>query len=176
MNLKIFSQAWKTCGETCGFVFSSYWSVGDSKSEWVISCLTTPLLSPEPSYITMDPPVCGELTNCTLTEKDCMDGFKLDARGCPTCQCKSREWARWGQGAVWDVWVSGLCGWSDLGARVLCGVIVGVRVLYGVTLAVRVLCGMTVGVRVLYGGDSFAPMSDVPQNSSKKLCSGGRQN
>ncbi|XP_049640656.1 cysteine-rich motor neuron 1 protein [Suncus etruscus] len=45
----------------------------------------------EPSYITMDPPACGELTNCTLTEKDCVDGFRLDASGCPTCQCKSRD-------------------------------------------------------------------------------------
>ncbi|XP_040127086.1 cysteine-rich motor neuron 1 protein isoform X6 [Ictidomys tridecemlineatus] len=45
----------------------------------------------EPTYITIDPPACGELSNCTLTEKDCVYGFKLDHNGCRTCQCKNRE-------------------------------------------------------------------------------------
>ncbi|XP_069925356.1 cysteine-rich motor neuron 1 protein isoform X6 [Oryctolagus cuniculus] len=45
----------------------------------------------EPTFITIDPPACGELSNCTLTEKDCIYGFKLDHNGCRTCQCKNRE-------------------------------------------------------------------------------------
>ncbi|XP_032737777.1 cysteine-rich motor neuron 1 protein isoform X5 [Lontra canadensis] len=45
----------------------------------------------EPTYITIDPPACGELSNCTLTEKECIYGFKLDHNGCRTCQCKNRE-------------------------------------------------------------------------------------
>ncbi|XP_074065793.1 cysteine-rich motor neuron 1 protein isoform X4 [Macrotis lagotis] len=45
----------------------------------------------EPSYITVDPPACGILSNCTLTEKDCIYGFKLDHNGCQVCQCKNRE-------------------------------------------------------------------------------------
>ncbi|KAM9063269.1 cysteine-rich motor neuron 1 protein isoform X3 [Sarcophilus harrisii] len=45
----------------------------------------------EPSYITVDPPVCGVLSNCNLTEKDCIYGFKLDHNGCRICQCKNRE-------------------------------------------------------------------------------------
>ncbi|XP_059044623.1 cysteine-rich motor neuron 1 protein isoform X6 [Mustela lutreola] len=45
----------------------------------------------EPTYITIDPPACGELSNCTLTEKECLYGFKLDHNGCRTCQCKNRE-------------------------------------------------------------------------------------
>ncbi|XP_023393565.1 cysteine-rich motor neuron 1 protein isoform X3 [Pteropus vampyrus] len=45
----------------------------------------------EPTYITIDPPACGELSNCTLVEKDCIYGFKLDHNGCRTCQCKNRE-------------------------------------------------------------------------------------
>ncbi|XP_068928293.1 cysteine-rich motor neuron 1 protein isoform X4 [Petaurus breviceps papuanus] len=45
----------------------------------------------EPSYITVDPPACGVLSNCTLTEKDCVYGFKLDHNGCRICQCKNRE-------------------------------------------------------------------------------------
>lgn len=45
----------------------------------------------EPTYITIDPPACGELSNCTLKEKDCIYGFKLDHNGCRTCQCKNRE-------------------------------------------------------------------------------------
>ncbi|XP_032208881.1 cysteine-rich motor neuron 1 protein isoform X3 [Mustela erminea] len=45
----------------------------------------------EPTYITIDPPACGELSNCTLTEKECVYGFKLDHNGCRTCQCKNRE-------------------------------------------------------------------------------------
>ncbi|KAM4867988.1 cysteine-rich motor neuron 1 protein isoform 4-T4 [Thomomys bottae] len=45
----------------------------------------------EPTYITIDPPACGELSNCTLMEKDCIYGFKLDHNGCRICQCKNRE-------------------------------------------------------------------------------------
>ncbi|XP_040586697.1 cysteine-rich motor neuron 1 protein isoform X4 [Mesocricetus auratus] len=45
----------------------------------------------EPTYITIDPPACGELSNCTLKEKDCIYGFKLDHNGCRTCQCKSND-------------------------------------------------------------------------------------
>ncbi|XP_054979027.1 cysteine-rich motor neuron 1 protein [Sorex araneus] len=46
----------------------------------------------EPTYITIGPPpACGELANCTLTEKDCAHGFRLDHHGCRTCQCKSRS-------------------------------------------------------------------------------------
>ncbi|XP_047600624.1 cysteine-rich motor neuron 1 protein isoform X8 [Lutra lutra] len=45
----------------------------------------------EPTYITIDPPACGELPNCTLTEKECIYGFKLDHNGCRNCQCKNRE-------------------------------------------------------------------------------------
>ncbi|XP_014388722.1 PREDICTED: cysteine-rich motor neuron 1 protein [Myotis brandtii] len=50
----------------------------------------------EPTYITIDPPACGEPPNCTLTEKNCVYGFKLDHNGCRTCQCKSREELCWG--------------------------------------------------------------------------------
>ncbi|KAM5317394.1 cysteine-rich motor neuron 1 protein isoform 1-T1 [Glossophaga mutica] len=45
----------------------------------------------EPTYITIDPPACGELSNCSLTEQDCVYGFSVDSNGCQTCQCKSRE-------------------------------------------------------------------------------------
>ncbi|XP_075718930.1 cysteine-rich motor neuron 1 protein [Rhinoderma darwinii] len=45
----------------------------------------------EPTYITMAPPICDLLMNCTLTEKDCSYGFRLDQNGCRTCQCKTRE-------------------------------------------------------------------------------------
>ncbi|XP_023974438.1 cysteine-rich motor neuron 1 protein isoform X6 [Physeter macrocephalus] len=45
----------------------------------------------EPTYITIDPPACGESSNCTLTEKDCIYGFKLDLNGCRTCQCKNND-------------------------------------------------------------------------------------
>ncbi|XP_055474391.1 cysteine-rich motor neuron 1 protein isoform X5 [Psammomys obesus] len=45
----------------------------------------------EPTYITIDPPACGELSNCTLKEKDCIYGFKLDHNGCRTCQCKNND-------------------------------------------------------------------------------------
>uniref|UniRef100_A0A6I8S3X2 Cysteine-rich transmembrane BMP regulator 1 (chordin-like) n=1 Tax=Xenopus tropicalis TaxID=8364 RepID=A0A6I8S3X2_XENTR len=45
----------------------------------------------EPTYITMAPPTCDMLINCTLTEKDCTYGFRLDQNGCRTCQCKTRE-------------------------------------------------------------------------------------
>lgn len=46
----------------------------------------------EPTYITIDPPACGELSNCTLTEKECVYGFKLDHNGCRTCQCKNSKY------------------------------------------------------------------------------------
>ncbi|XP_040206734.1 cysteine-rich motor neuron 1 protein isoform X2 [Rana temporaria] len=45
----------------------------------------------EPTYITMAPPTCDLLINCTLTEKDCSYGFRLDQNGCRICQCKTRE-------------------------------------------------------------------------------------
>ncbi|XP_051781547.1 cysteine-rich motor neuron 1 protein [Erpetoichthys calabaricus] len=45
----------------------------------------------EPSYITIGPPACELIENCTLTEKDCMYGFHLDQNGCRTCQCETRE-------------------------------------------------------------------------------------
>ncbi|XP_052602261.1 cysteine-rich motor neuron 1 protein isoform X7 [Peromyscus californicus insignis] len=45
----------------------------------------------EPTYITIDPPACGEFSNCTLRERDCIYGFKLDHNGCPTCQCKNND-------------------------------------------------------------------------------------
>nr|XP_058935277.1 cysteine-rich motor neuron 1 protein isoform X6 [Kogia breviceps] len=45
----------------------------------------------EPTYITIDPPACGESSNCSLTEKDCIYGFKLDHNGCRTCQCKNND-------------------------------------------------------------------------------------
>ncbi|XP_072436601.1 cysteine-rich motor neuron 1 protein [Chiloscyllium punctatum] len=45
----------------------------------------------EPTYITIGPPTCELLINCTLTERDCIYGFKLDHIGCHTCQCKTRE-------------------------------------------------------------------------------------
>ncbi|XP_067098803.1 cysteine-rich motor neuron 1 protein isoform X2 [Osmerus mordax] len=44
----------------------------------------------EPSYITMAPPGC-QLENCSLAERDCLYGFKLDITGCRTCQCRTRE-------------------------------------------------------------------------------------
>ncbi|MEE6475163.1 hypothetical protein FKM82_010648 [Ascaphus truei] len=45
----------------------------------------------EPTYITMAPPTCDLLTNCTLSDKDCSYGFRLDQSGCRTCHCKTRE-------------------------------------------------------------------------------------
>lgn len=48
----------------------------------------------EPTYITIDPPACGELSNCTLVEKDCIYGFKLDHNGCRTCQCKNSKYIK----------------------------------------------------------------------------------
>ncbi|XP_056423392.1 cysteine-rich motor neuron 1 protein isoform X2 [Hyla sarda] len=45
----------------------------------------------EPTYITMAPPTCDLLINCTLTDKDCNYGFRLDQNGCRICQCKTRE-------------------------------------------------------------------------------------
>ncbi|XP_047300599.1 cysteine-rich motor neuron 1 protein isoform X9 [Homo sapiens] len=45
----------------------------------------------EPTIITVDPPACGELSNCTLTGKDCINGFKRDHNGCRTCQCINTE-------------------------------------------------------------------------------------
>ncbi|KAF5913082.1 hypothetical protein HPG69_009033 [Diceros bicornis minor] len=50
-----------------------------------------PSMNHKPTYITIDPPACGELSNCTLTEKDCIYGFKLDHNGCRTCHCENRE-------------------------------------------------------------------------------------
>lgn len=50
------------------------------------------LLLLEPTYITIDPPACGGLSNCTLAEKDCVYGFKLDHNGCRTCQCKNSKY------------------------------------------------------------------------------------
>ncbi|XP_058880340.1 cysteine-rich motor neuron 1 protein-like isoform X2 [Acipenser ruthenus] len=44
----------------------------------------------EPTYITIGPPTCELLENCTLTEKDCIFGFGLDMNGCRTCRCKTR--------------------------------------------------------------------------------------
>ncbi|XP_035279890.1 cysteine-rich motor neuron 1 protein isoform X1 [Anguilla anguilla] len=45
----------------------------------------------EPTYITMAPPACGSLENCSLTEKDCFYGFQRDRNDCRICQCKTRE-------------------------------------------------------------------------------------
>ncbi|XP_060735905.1 cysteine-rich motor neuron 1 protein [Tachysurus vachellii] len=45
----------------------------------------------EPTYITMAPPGCTLLENCTLTEMDCASGFRLDSHGCRTCSCRTRE-------------------------------------------------------------------------------------
>ncbi|XP_043914857.1 cysteine-rich motor neuron 1 protein isoform X2 [Protopterus annectens] len=45
----------------------------------------------EPSYMTIAPPICDTLGNCTLTEWDCLYGFKLNANGCRTCQCKTKD-------------------------------------------------------------------------------------
>lgn len=47
----------------------------------------------EPTYITIGPPTCEILVNCTLTEKDCIYSFKLDQNGCRICQCKTSEYA-----------------------------------------------------------------------------------
>nr|XP_055027390.1 cysteine-rich motor neuron 1 protein isoform X1 [Misgurnus anguillicaudatus] len=45
----------------------------------------------EPTYITMAPPACGSLDNCTLMEKSCPYGFRMDSNGCKMCNCKTRE-------------------------------------------------------------------------------------
>ncbi|KAK1793561.1 hypothetical protein P4O66_011930 [Electrophorus voltai] len=45
----------------------------------------------EPTYITMAPPACDTLENCTLTERDCTYGFRTDADGCRACGCRTRE-------------------------------------------------------------------------------------
>ncbi|XP_053158940.1 cysteine-rich motor neuron 1 protein isoform X1 [Hemicordylus capensis] len=45
----------------------------------------------EPTYITIGPPTCYPLVNCTITEKDCIYGFKVDQNGCRICQCKTRD-------------------------------------------------------------------------------------
>lgn len=51
-------------------------------------------VSTEPTYITMAPPACQSLENCSLSEKHCLYGFQLDLNGCRTCHCKTREyWA-----------------------------------------------------------------------------------
>ncbi|MGH0148951.1 UNVERIFIED_CONTAM: hypothetical protein FKN15_051444 [Acipenser sinensis] len=44
----------------------------------------------KPTYITIGPPTCELLENCTLTEKDCIFGFGLDMNGCRTCRCKTK--------------------------------------------------------------------------------------
>ncbi|MGH0168332.1 UNVERIFIED_CONTAM: hypothetical protein FKN15_063520 [Acipenser sinensis] len=46
----------------------------------------------EPTYITIGPPTCELLENCTLTEKDCIFGFGLDMNGCRTCRCKTSKY------------------------------------------------------------------------------------
>ncbi|KAL4623850.1 cysteine-rich motor neuron 1 protein [Arapaima gigas] len=45
----------------------------------------------EPTYITMAPPACESMKNCSLTEQDCVYGFKRDQSNCRVCQCKTRE-------------------------------------------------------------------------------------
>ncbi|XP_015278920.1 PREDICTED: cysteine-rich motor neuron 1 protein isoform X1 [Gekko japonicus] len=45
----------------------------------------------EPTYITIGPPTCYPLVNCTLTERDCVYNFRVDQNGCRICQCKTRE-------------------------------------------------------------------------------------
>ncbi|XP_039209255.1 cysteine-rich motor neuron 1 protein isoform X1 [Crotalus tigris] len=45
----------------------------------------------EPTYITIGPPTCLPLVNCTLKETDCIYDFKVDQYGCRICQCKTRE-------------------------------------------------------------------------------------
>ncbi|XP_034284065.2 cysteine-rich motor neuron 1 protein isoform X2 [Pantherophis guttatus] len=45
----------------------------------------------EPTYITIGPPTCPPLVNCTLKETDCIYDFKVDQNGCRICQCKTRE-------------------------------------------------------------------------------------
>ncbi|XP_041108756.1 cysteine-rich motor neuron 1 protein isoform X1 [Polyodon spathula] len=45
----------------------------------------------EPTYITIGPPTCELLENCTLMERDCIYGFRLDINGCRTCHCKTRK-------------------------------------------------------------------------------------
>ncbi|XP_074920328.1 cysteine-rich motor neuron 1 protein isoform X3 [Chelonoidis abingdonii] len=44
----------------------------------------------EPTYITIGPPTCEILVNCTLTERDCIYSFRLDQNGCRICQCKTK--------------------------------------------------------------------------------------
>ncbi|KAH0622558.1 hypothetical protein JD844_024962 [Phrynosoma platyrhinos] len=43
----------------------------------------------EPTYITIGPPTCYPLVNCTLTEMDCIYDFRVDQNGCRVCQCKT---------------------------------------------------------------------------------------
>ncbi|XP_023681072.1 cysteine-rich motor neuron 1 protein isoform X2 [Paramormyrops kingsleyae] len=45
----------------------------------------------EPTYITMAPPACSSLRNCSLTEQDCIYGYKRDQNNCRLCQCRTRE-------------------------------------------------------------------------------------
>uniref|UniRef100_A0A8C7U2H4 Cysteine-rich motor neuron 1 protein n=1 Tax=Oncorhynchus mykiss TaxID=8022 RepID=A0A8C7U2H4_ONCMY len=45
----------------------------------------------EPTYITMAPPTCQSLENCSLSEKDCLYGFRQNLNSCRTCHCKTRE-------------------------------------------------------------------------------------
>jgi len=61
--------------------------------EWLTSSGGIFCFFPEPTYITMAPPACGSLDNCTLEHKSCPYGFRLDSSGCRTCGCKTRKWA-----------------------------------------------------------------------------------
>lgn len=46
----------------------------------------------EPTYITIGPPTCPPLVNCTLKETDCIYDFKVDQNGCRICQCKTSKY------------------------------------------------------------------------------------
>lgn len=79
------------CSPTWAPMIPYYFSVWLSQ-EWL-----TPsgefFCFPEPTYITMAPPACGSLDNCTLGDKSCPFGFRLDSSGCRTCSCETRKWA-----------------------------------------------------------------------------------
>ncbi|XP_078589548.1 cysteine-rich motor neuron 1 protein-like isoform X1 [Branchiostoma floridae x Branchiostoma japonicum] len=42
----------------------------------------------EPTYITLPPPVCPDMENCTLA---CKHGYRSNIFGCPVCQCLTEE-------------------------------------------------------------------------------------
>ncbi|XP_078452226.1 cysteine-rich motor neuron 1 protein isoform X1 [Lampetra fluviatilis] len=44
----------------------------------------------EPTLITVVPPVCRAVGNCSLRDSDCAHGFRLDSHGCRLCQCKTK--------------------------------------------------------------------------------------